>query len=32
LVKAMCERHEMHNVRADAEVDVPRIEGRLGDE
>ena len=31
LVKAMCERNEMHNVRAGAD-DVPRIEGTRGAE
>jgi hypothetical protein len=30
LVSTMRERHEMHNVRADAENDVPRIEGTRG--
>jgi hypothetical protein len=32
LVETMSGRHEMHNVRADADDDVPRIEGTRGDE
>jgi hypothetical protein len=31
LVETMCGRYEMHSARADAESEVPRIEGTAGD-